>query len=1176
MYLDWPQLAEDVADALVAADIAQPNATTSGAVGGLEFVASTRTIERVSGSFVSDGWEAQMVADVSGSTSNDGTVRVKAVSALVLTLQDGTVLVDEGPVGGVTLDNRKPRDDTRDTWLVIAEQFSLHHEDTAWQEPVISLGDTTPPIGPSPGDRYILGAVPTGDWVGQAYDVAERNPDDDGWYFFDPQEGWTAWVSDEDKHYVFDGSIWQTHPGLHSGDYWVKPGLAGGQVNYGGLNTGDGATIRGTAHGDNNGDINLNDQGGDVHVGGGLLTVSDSALSQLQLRVGSSPKAAFQWTVSGDYAAVYSTTDLQLSADDGGIRLKAPSATDIDLQFWELSTQHASIKYDVITPELLIATLESSSDIRLTPVDYCFVDGFLGVGVGTEIPFSIIEGRGTDTDDLRGMTFTNDSTVASTPGIQTTFRLAQAGGDLKTAGEFIVDKDATWGSNASTSARMSFGVVEANVMQSDLLVIDGTGPYTQVEQEFRVRSAAGNPEFTFWQDATERAEVYYGIGDNALTLRNKESGIIRIQSLATVDPDVQWWESTNYMAHVGFDYSAGSFLIETFTTGAPLVIKSGDGVINLVGPSATDVALDFYETTTKRASIYLDDSDDQLVIHASAANHFVRILGEDATVFGGGTPTRLSGSGDIYVTGEAEINDHLWADNGLTGTVTDAVTDAVSTVATLTHLSSGTAASGFGTRLLYQAEGVSEAAIDAAAIDAVLPYITQASDDGQLDFLLWDDGASALTKRASLAYAAEATWDLFSDTDEDAGFRLHENAVEKASIYWDASGGVLVFDTSEAGSDIEIVPNDDLHLLPTHVLNFGESGDGIAVNHWIYDEKHRFHSSDLAHGMTTDTATTVGLELRLADADYGCGWIQGFGAANANDGRALILAGKSSRSALDNDNAAVAIYGQKIDGTTTQKCDDSDLAVSMGPWGGWNTVRLFGGYNGLFNFSRFRWWHCQNRWNSTTPDVDGCGTYSFAADTGYTVTASTASIHGAWIRTQTDNTTYDSCLHSSGERITQPDWDPVVYEARMQFEGTNTWMLLWFGLFNTQSRTTTYLGNSDPSADFIGFRYSASTTGNANWFACSKDNSASIEATDTGITGTASGMFHLRIILFHAQGKCEFWINDQHVATNDTSLPRDVADIGGVTAGLYPVAFIATQTGAVRGFYYGLQRVESK
>lgn len=65
---------------------------------------------------------------------------------------------------------------------------------------------TAPPGSPSLGDRYIVGATPTGDWTGREFQLAVY--DGTAWVFAAPKAGWRVWVADESKFYRYDGAAW--------------------------------------------------------------------------------------------------------------------------------------------------------------------------------------------------------------------------------------------------------------------------------------------------------------------------------------------------------------------------------------------------------------------------------------------------------------------------------------------------------------------------------------------------------------------------------------------------------------------------------------------------------------------------------------------------------------------------------------------------------------------------------------------------------------------------------------------------------------------------------------------------------------------------------------------------------------------------------------------------------
>lgn len=69
----------------------------------------------------------------------------------------------------------------------------------------------TPPGAPADGDRYIVAAPATGAWAGKENQIAAWQ--DGAWAFFPANEGWIAWVEDEDLLVAWDGTSWITAGG---------------------------------------------------------------------------------------------------------------------------------------------------------------------------------------------------------------------------------------------------------------------------------------------------------------------------------------------------------------------------------------------------------------------------------------------------------------------------------------------------------------------------------------------------------------------------------------------------------------------------------------------------------------------------------------------------------------------------------------------------------------------------------------------------------------------------------------------------------------------------------------------------------------------------------------------------------------------------------------------------
>jgi len=60
-----------------------------------------------------------------------------------------------------------------------------------------------------PGTRYLVGAAPTGAWIGHAQHIAVWNESTFEWLFLVPQVGWLVFLQVASKFYVFNGTVWQ-------------------------------------------------------------------------------------------------------------------------------------------------------------------------------------------------------------------------------------------------------------------------------------------------------------------------------------------------------------------------------------------------------------------------------------------------------------------------------------------------------------------------------------------------------------------------------------------------------------------------------------------------------------------------------------------------------------------------------------------------------------------------------------------------------------------------------------------------------------------------------------------------------------------------------------------------------------------------------------------------------
>lgn len=79
----------------------------------------------------------------------------------------------------------------------------------------ISMALSTPPVAPTFGDTYVIGAAPSGAWAGQANSITAWAIDpQDGtvsagaWEFYAPQIGWRVYDQNTNAIWLWNGSAW--------------------------------------------------------------------------------------------------------------------------------------------------------------------------------------------------------------------------------------------------------------------------------------------------------------------------------------------------------------------------------------------------------------------------------------------------------------------------------------------------------------------------------------------------------------------------------------------------------------------------------------------------------------------------------------------------------------------------------------------------------------------------------------------------------------------------------------------------------------------------------------------------------------------------------------------------------------------------------------------------------
>lgn len=93
-----------------------------------------------------------------------------------------------------------------------AQKHVTHNEaikslDTLTQLTIEDQDLATPPASPVEGACYIVAISATDTWQGKEGQVAAWQ--DGAWMFYEPVEGWVAWLRDDNTQIVFDGAAWQ-------------------------------------------------------------------------------------------------------------------------------------------------------------------------------------------------------------------------------------------------------------------------------------------------------------------------------------------------------------------------------------------------------------------------------------------------------------------------------------------------------------------------------------------------------------------------------------------------------------------------------------------------------------------------------------------------------------------------------------------------------------------------------------------------------------------------------------------------------------------------------------------------------------------------------------------------------------------------------------------------------
>lgn len=85
--------------------------------------------------------------------------------------------------------------------------------DAIVQLSVLDMIQTTPPGSPTEGDRYLVAATATGDWLGWENTIASFL--DGTWVQLIPKDGWALWDQDTSVKYTYTSSNWVASGGVY-------------------------------------------------------------------------------------------------------------------------------------------------------------------------------------------------------------------------------------------------------------------------------------------------------------------------------------------------------------------------------------------------------------------------------------------------------------------------------------------------------------------------------------------------------------------------------------------------------------------------------------------------------------------------------------------------------------------------------------------------------------------------------------------------------------------------------------------------------------------------------------------------------------------------------------------------------------------------------------------------
>ncbi len=300
-------------------------------------------------------------------------------------------------------------------WLTSLETYAADQDyvDSAvqgvdWQKSVLEHR-SDPPSSPSTGDRYLVNENATGDWDGYEDQIAEW--DGSSWKFFEPNDGWTVWIEDENKSRVYNDSYpegtWVamsstvTHSslkGLGADDHTQYLLVDGSRAMDGSLDMGtNDITSVGTVDGIN---ISAHDHDGDAPniPNAGLVNDSVTVTAGTHLSGGGSVSLGSSTSLSFDGSNV-GWGDLDIDQDDIEMSNISPANTSLDMNGNDIVDGGTTI-YDSANNYIPLTTLEEDT-ITINTGDG--LSGGTSLTLGDSTTLNIVESE-INHDNLSGGT----------------------------------------------------------------------------------------------------------------------------------------------------------------------------------------------------------------------------------------------------------------------------------------------------------------------------------------------------------------------------------------------------------------------------------------------------------------------------------------------------------------------------------------------------------------------------------------------------------------------------------------------------------------------------------------------------------------------------------------------------------------------------------------------------